>query len=151
MSIRERVAEFDSLTRAHPDERYLCLGVAADRHALLVAGDALADNLRVIHDINPAPRVRGPRLHVPRRGRPRRVGSGGGMTPQLLEIVVDARSAAEAQEAAVKWARAEPKIVLVRLTRVRPAVMSTGAPWPDHWTVEIAFTAVESDQLQAGL
>jgi hypothetical protein len=73
------------------------------------------------------------------------------VTPHLLEIVVDARSASEAQEAAAKWARAEPKIVLARLTRVRPAVMSTGAPWPDHWTVEIAFTAVESDQLQAGL
>lgn len=73
------------------------------------------------------------------------------MNVQLLEIVVEARSAQEAQEQAVKWAAAEPKIRLVRLTRVRPAVMSTGAPWHDKWTVEIAYTAVESDQLQAGL
>lgn len=42
-TIRERVAEFDALTKAHPDERYMCLSVAADRHALLAAGDALAE------------------------------------------------------------------------------------------------------------
>jgi hypothetical protein len=77
------------------------------------------------------------------------------MTPHhLLEIVVEAKSDLEAQAAARAWAAAEPKIVLVRLTRVRPAVMSTGVPgdnWPDHWSVELEYTAVETDQLQAGL
>jgi hypothetical protein len=74
------------------------------------------------------------------------------MTPHLLlEIVVEAKSDLEAQAAARAWAAAEPKIRLVRLTRVRPAVMSTGAPWSGKWTVEIEYIAVENDQLQAGL
>lgn len=41
-TIRERVAEFNALAKAHPDERYLCMGVNADRRDLLVAGDRLA-------------------------------------------------------------------------------------------------------------
>ena len=74
------------------------------------------------------------------------------MTPHLLlEIVVPAETAQDAELAAKAWAAAEPKIVLVRLTRVRPAVMSTGVPWHDKWSVELAYTAVESDQMQAGL
>lgn len=48
MTIRERVAEFDALTKAHPDERYICLSVTADRSALLVAGDALAAEARYV-------------------------------------------------------------------------------------------------------
>ena len=74
------------------------------------------------------------------------------MTPHhLLEIVVEAKSDLEAQDAARAWAANEPKIVLVRLTRVRPAVMSTGAAWPGKWTVELAYTGVETDQAELGL
>lgn len=77
------------------------------------------------------------------------------MTPHLLlDIVVPAKSAFEAEEAAKAWAAAEPKIVLVRLTRVRPATGPSAVDrygWPSKWTVELEYTAVESDQLQAGL
>ena len=74
------------------------------------------------------------------------------MTPHLLlEIIVPGATAQDAELAAKAWAAAEPKIVLVRLTRVRPAVMSTGAPWPGKWSVELAYAPVESDQMQAGL
>ena len=74
------------------------------------------------------------------------------MTPHLLlDIVVPATNAAEAQAAARAWAYDETKIRLDRITRVRPAVMSDGSPWPGHWAVEFAYSVVESDQLQAGL
>ena len=74
------------------------------------------------------------------------------MTPHLLlEIVVEGETAWDAEVAAKAWAAAEPKIVLVRLTRVRPAVMSTGEQWRGKWTVELEYTAVETDQMQAGL
>ena len=66
---------------------------------------------------------------------------------ELLTITVDARTAQEAQEAARLWARGEPKIVLVRPTRVRPApppvAMPEGNEWHDKWAVEIAFVYVE--------
>jgi hypothetical protein len=74
------------------------------------------------------------------------------MTPHhLLEIVVEATSAYDAEAAARAWAAAEPKIRLVRLTRVRPAVFVTGTPFLNRWTVELEYTAVETDQMQAGL
>jgi hypothetical protein len=57
VTIRERVAEFDALTKAHPDERYLCMGVTADRHDLLAAGDVLAEAVA-------AYRSSGPDFHV---------------------------------------------------------------------------------------
>jgi len=61
---------------------------------------------------------------------------------ELLTIMVDARTAQEAQEAVVKWVRAHPQIRLVRLTRVRPA-MTSNAPDLDKWAVEIAYVPVE--------
>jgi hypothetical protein len=68
------------------------------------------------------------------------------VTPHLLlDIVVPAETAHDAEEAAKAWAAAKPDIVLVKLTRVRPG---------DHvglWRVEFAYSVVESDQLQAGL
>ena len=74
------------------------------------------------------------------------------MTPHLLlDIVVPAETAWDAEVAAKAWAADEPKIRLERLTRVRPAVKSDGSAWPGHWAVEIAYSIVESDQLQAGL
>ena len=74
------------------------------------------------------------------------------MTPHLLlDIVVPATNAAEAQTAARAWAYDETKITLERITRVRPATMNGGEPWPGHWAVEFAYSVVESDQLQAGL
>ncbi len=74
------------------------------------------------------------------------------MTPHLLlDIVVPATNAQEAQIAAKAWAYDETKIHLERITRVRPAAMSDGKPWPGHWAVEFVYTVVESDQLQAGL
>jgi hypothetical protein len=72
------------------------------------------------------------------------------MTPHhLLEIVVEAKSDLEAQAAARAWAAAEPKIRLVRLTRVRP--LTSGGITGARWIVEIEYTAVETDQMQAGL
>ena len=63
---------------------------------------------------------------------------------ELLTITVDARTAQEPQEAARLWARGEPNIRLVRLTRVRPATPGPGnAPNPEKWAVEIAFVYVE--------
>jgi len=78
------------------------------------------------------------------------------MTPHLLlDIVVPATNAAEAQAAARAWIANEPKIRLVRLTRVRPAERPAATPpgndWHDKWAVEFAYVPVESDQLQAGL
>ncbi len=78
------------------------------------------------------------------------------MTPHLLlDIVVPATSAFMAAEAAREWAAAEPKIRLVRITRVRPAERPPATPpgneWHDKWAVEMAYSIVESDQLQAGL
>ena len=74
------------------------------------------------------------------------------MTPHLLlDIVVPAETAWDAEVAAKAWAYDETKIHLERLTRVRPAVKSDGNPWPGHWSVEFAYSIVESDQLQAGL
>ena len=63
---------------------------------------------------------------------------------ELLTIVVDARTAQEAQEAARLWARSEPNIRLRTITRVRPATPAPGnAPNPERWEVEIAFVYVE--------
>jgi len=78
------------------------------------------------------------------------------MTPHLLlDIVVPATNAQEAQTAARAWAAAEPKIRLVRITRVRPAERPAATPpgneWVNKWAVEIVYSIVESDQLQAGL
>ena len=74
------------------------------------------------------------------------------MTPHLLlDIVVPATNAQEAQAAALAWAADEPNIVLVKLTRVRPAVKSNGEAWPGHWAVEFSYSVVETDQLEAGL
>jgi hypothetical protein len=66
------------------------------------------------------------------------------VTPHLLlDIVVPATNAQEAQVAARAWAAAEPKIVLVRLTRVRPAVKSNGERWFAHWAVEFVYSLVQ--------
>jgi len=74
------------------------------------------------------------------------------VTPHLLlDIVVPATNAQEAQVAARQWAADEPNIVLVKLTRVRPAVMSNGEAWPGHWAVEFSYSVREIDQMQAGL
>ncbi len=43
-TIRER----DARWRHHPGEQYLCIEVAEDRRALLVAGDALAEAAREV-------------------------------------------------------------------------------------------------------
>ena len=72
------------------------------------------------------------------------------MTPHLLlDIVVPATNAQEAQAAARAWAAAEPKIRLDRVTRVRP----NGDPWGEKWTVEIAYSASADagDQGRLGL
>lgn len=62
----------------------------------------------------------------------------------LLTIVVEGRTAREAQEAALLWARGEPLIRLRTITRVRPATPARGnAPNPERWEVEIAYVAVE--------
>lgn len=74
------------------------------------------------------------------------------MTPHLLlDIVVPAETAWDAEVAAKAWAYDETKIRLVRLTRVRPAVMSDGKPWPGHWAVEFAYSVVTTDQTELGL
>jgi hypothetical protein len=71
---------------------------------------------------------------------------------ELLTITVEARTAAEAQEQARKWAHAEPHIRLVRITRVRPAAPAPGnAGNPERWEVELAFVAVADEQMEAGL
>jgi hypothetical protein len=66
---------------------------------------------------------------------------------ELLTIIVDARTAQEAQEAARLWARAEPGIRLRTITRVRPApppaAMPAGNEWHDKWAVELAYVNVE--------
>ena len=63
------------------------------------------------------------------------------MTPHLLlDIVVPATNAQEAQAKARAYMAAQPGMRLVRLTRVRPA------RFPDHetkWAVELAYVAVE--------
>ena len=75
------------------------------------------------------------------------------MTPHLLlEIIVPGATAQDAELAAKAWAADEPKIVLVRLTRVRPAnVWVNGYPWSGRWHVELAYTIVDRDQLGLGL
>ena len=74
------------------------------------------------------------------------------MTPHLLlEIIVDAETAWDAEVAAKAWAAAEPKIRLVRLTRVRPAVTPDGRQAWERWNVELAYEVVESDQRELGL
>ena len=63
---------------------------------------------------------------------------------ELVEIVVEAKTADGAQVAARAWADRESGIRLVRLTRVRPATPAPGnAPNPEKWAVEIAFVYVE--------
>jgi hypothetical protein len=63
---------------------------------------------------------------------------------ELRTIIVDARTAQEAQAAAVKWARAQPRMKLRTITRVRPT------EGDDEWAVEIAYVVVP-DQQEAGL
>jgi len=64
----------------------------------------------------------------------------------LLKIVVEGRTALEAQENARLWARAEPGIRLRTITRVRPATPFPGnAPNPERWEVELAYVTVEPD------
>ena len=70
---------------------------------------------------------------------------------ELLTLTFAAKTATEAEQMARDWAAAEPGIRLERLTRVRPAVMSTGAPWHEHWSVEIAYVAKADDQQTLGL
>jgi hypothetical protein len=66
------------------------------------------------------------------------------MTPHLLlDIVVPAETAWDAEVAAKAWAADEPEIVLVKLTRVRPAVKSNGERWPGHWAVEFVYSTVQ--------
>ncbi len=74
------------------------------------------------------------------------------MTPHLLlDIVVPANTAEEAQAKARAWAYDETKITLERITRVRPAVMSDGSAWPGHWSVEFAYGVVTTDQQELGI
>ena len=69
---------------------------------------------------------------------------------ELLTITVEARTAEEAQQAARRWASAEPNIRLRAITRVRPATPAPGnAPNPERWSVEIAY--VVDGQMDAGL
>ena len=64
---------------------------------------------------------------------------------ELLTIVVEGRTAQEAQEAARKWAVAEPGIRLRKITRVRPAAPAPGnEPDPEQWAVELVYVAVSS-------
>ena len=70
---------------------------------------------------------------------------------ELLELIFEAKSATIAEQLARIWAAAEPKIRLDRVTRVRPAAMSNGDQWHEHWTVEIAYTALSDDQQRLGL
>ena len=70
---------------------------------------------------------------------------------ELLTLTFAAKTATEAEQMARDWAAAEPGIRLEKLTRVRPAVMSTGVEWVGHWIVEIAFRAVADDQQTLGL
>jgi len=74
------------------------------------------------------------------------------MTPHLLlDIVVPATNAAEAQAKARAWAYDDTKIRLERITRVRPAVWQDGSPLAGYWAVEFAYSVVESDQQGLGL
>jgi hypothetical protein len=62
---------------------------------------------------------------------------------ELLTIIVEARTAQEAQEEAVRQVRADPTKKLRTVTRVRPFVNGNGHAWPDHWAVELAYVAVD--------
>ena len=66
---------------------------------------------------------------------------------ELLELVFEAKTATIAEQLARVWAAAEPKIRLERVTRVRPAAMSNGDQWHEHWTVEIAYSSVGQETL----
>ena len=62
---------------------------------------------------------------------------------ERLTIVVEGRTAQEAQEAARKWAAAEPGIRLRTITRIRPATPAPGnEPDPERWAVELAYVVV---------
>ena len=61
----------------------------------------------------------------------------------LATIVVEARTAQEAQAEAVRQVRADPTRRLRTVTRVRPYVNGNGNAWPGHWAVEVAYTPVE--------
>jgi hypothetical protein len=61
------------------------------------------------------------------------------MKPELLTIIVEARSAQEAQAEAVRQVRADPTKKLRTVTRVRPH----GPTGPDHWDVELAYVAID--------
>jgi hypothetical protein len=58
---------------------------------------------------------------------------------ELLTIIVEARTAQEAQEEAVRQVRADPTKKLRRVTRVSPF----GHGLPDRWAVELAYVAVD--------
>ena len=65
------------------------------------------------------------------------------MTPHLLlDIVVPATNAQEAQTAARAHVEREPTWRLVKITRVRPVALSS-SPYPDHWKVELLYSVVE--------
>ena len=69
----------------------------------------------------------------------------------LLTLIFTAKTAIEAEQLARIWAAAEPKIRLDRVTRVRPAAMSNGDEWHEHWSVEIAYSAAADAGDQQGL
>lgn len=63
---------------------------------------------------------------------------------ELATIVVEARTAQEAQAEAVRQVRADPTRQLRTVTRVWPYVNGNGNAWPGHyWAVEVAYTPVE--------
>jgi hypothetical protein len=61
---------------------------------------------------------------------------------ELLTIIVEARTAQEAQEEAVRQVRADPTKRLRTVTRVRP-FDGTDWPNPNRWSVEVAYVAVD--------
>jgi hypothetical protein len=70
-----------------------------------------------------------------------------GAVSDLLELVFEAKDAIRAEQLARIWAAAEPGIRLDRVTRVRPAAMSNGDEWHEHWTVEIAYSKTGQETL----
>jgi len=66
------------------------------------------------------------------------------MKPEWLTIIVEARTAQEAQEEAVRQVRADPTKRLRTVTRVRPRPFDgTDWPNPNRWSVEVAYVAVD--------
>jgi hypothetical protein len=64
------------------------------------------------------------------------------MTPHLLlDIVVPATNAQEAQARARAWIAARPTMRLEKITRVRPVAWAM-APSDDGWSVEFLYSVV---------